>query len=338
MNSKVLRAAIGTVCAVAAVGAVIAASAAVYISTNNAEIKSTRDAFEIKSYERIKGGDCIHFLSTASSDAILLESGGRFALVDCAEDSDNPRGFAELEYDGYEEIVLNYLKENAADENGIVNLDFIIGTHSHSDHIGGFDTVISDSSINIEKAYLKEYDESNITDYEVEKWDNKEVYMQMLDALNAKSIPIISDMDSIPFKFGNFTITLLNTEDNNDKKVGENDNSLGVLIEKNGAKVFLAGDINNINGDEKRLAPLIGKVNLLKVGHHSYSGSTSTQWLKTLNPEVCVITNDFELSDKRTLRRINHISNSVILITGQENGVIAEIDDNGSISYLNNIQ
>ena len=31
------------------------------------------------------GRDCIHFLSTGSSDAILLESDGRFAMVDAGE-------------------------------------------------------------------------------------------------------------------------------------------------------------------------------------------------------------------------------------------------------------
>jgi hypothetical protein len=40
--------------------------------------------------------NAVHFLPTGSSDAILLESDGHFALVDCAEDSDNPRVFPEL--------------------------------------------------------------------------------------------------------------------------------------------------------------------------------------------------------------------------------------------------
>ena len=88
------------------------------------------------------GIDCIHFLSTGNSDAILLESGGHFALVDAGEDSDNPRGFDWLVFDGHEEDVLAYLKSHAADENGKVHLDFVLGTHAHSDHIGGFDTVI----------------------------------------------------------------------------------------------------------------------------------------------------------------------------------------------------
>lgn len=333
MNSKI-KAVIVTVCAVALAGVGITSA---FFVKYNSQIKKDREAFEIKTYENDGDKDRIHFLSTASSDAILIESDGKFALVDCAEDSDNPRGFAELEYEGYEDTVLSYLKENAADENRIVNLDFIVGTHSHSDHIGGFDTVISDPSVNIGRAYLKEYDEKKIVDMEVERWDNKEVYNQMLDALKSRNIPVISNIDECPFSLGRLTVTLLNTKDNDDAKVGENDNSLGVLIEKNGARIFLAGDINNLNGDEDRLAPVIGKVDLLKVGHHSYSGSTTTPWLKALDPEVCVVTNNYESTDKRTLRRIARVSKSVILVTGQENGVVAQINDDSSISYSNNI-
>ncbi len=334
MNNK-LKAAIGVLCVVLAAGAVIPSF---FVMKYNSEIKSKREQFEINAFDnKNKNEDRIHFLSTGSSDAILLESNGRFALIDCAEDSDNPRGFEELAYEGCEERVLEYLKANAADKNGIVKLDFILGTHSHSDHIGGFDTIIADSSVKIGKAYLKEYNESQIISKEVDEWDNKEVYEQMINALNFKNIPIISDIDDQPFSFGNFTVTFFNTKDNNPEKVGENDNSVGVLVEKNGARIFLAGDINNVNGDEDRLAPLIGKVDLLKVGHHSYSGSTTSKWLKILSPEVCVVTNNYESADKRTLRRITRVSNSVILLTGQENGIVAVIDDDGKISYYNNI-
>ncbi len=48
------------------------------------------------------GGDRIHFLKTGSSDAIVLESDGRFAMVDAGEDTDNPRGFEGLNLSGYE--------------------------------------------------------------------------------------------------------------------------------------------------------------------------------------------------------------------------------------------
>ena len=328
------------------IAAVLAAAAAVALSITTAykfipdsNFKKFRNELPVSDKSEISDAkDKIHFLSTGSSDAILLESDGKFALIDCAEDTDNPRGFEALELEGYEDKVLEYLRKNAADNNGNIILDFVLGTHSHSDHIGGFDTIISASDVIVNRAYLKEYKENQINDMEVTEWDNQEVYDQMVNALNNKGVTIISQMDSTPFNLGNFTITLFNTTDDNfSSKVGENDNSLGVLVEKNGTRVFLSGDIDNVSGDEKRIAPEIGEINLLKVGHHSYAHSTSSGWLKTLNPKVCVVTNNYESIDHNTIRRITRISKSPILITGKENGVIAVIGDNGNIEYYNNI-
>lgn len=56
--------------------------------------------------------DRIHFLNTGSSDAILLESDGKFAMVDAGEDNDNPRGFKSLDLEGYEDRVLEYIKKS----------------------------------------------------------------------------------------------------------------------------------------------------------------------------------------------------------------------------------
>ncbi|MDD6146781.1 MAG: MBL fold metallo-hydrolase [Oscillospiraceae bacterium] len=301
-------------------------------------LNHNRANLEIKTAaERSVGSDAIHFLNTGSSDAILIESCGKFALIDAGEDNDNPRHFEGLELKGYEDEVVAYIKKNAAGEDGRVMLDFVLGTHSHSDHIGGFDTVIADDSIDIGRAYLKEYDSNKVLDYEVEQWDNQEVYDQMVKALNAKNVPIISQPDSEPFSLGNFTVTIFNTTDEDNEKVGENDHSFGVLLEKNGTKIFLSGDIDNLSGDEDRLAPEIGDIDLLKIGHHSYYGSTTSNWVQTLSPEYCVVTNNKSSADPRIIWRIERKANSAILFTGEENGVIAEIGDNGSIQFYNSI-
>lgn len=308
-----------------------------YVRPNHL-IKANRNNINITQKCETENVDKIHFLSTDSSDCILIESGGQFGLVDCGEDTDNPRNFPELEYEGQEQKILDYLKANAVGDDGKVHLAFVLGTHSHSDHIGGFDTIINDDDVEIVQAFLKEYDETKITDHEVNDWDNKEVYEQMVEALHKKRIPINSHIENTSFRMGNLDITLYNTEyDESGEKVGENDNSMGVLIQKADTKIFLAGDIDNKSGDEDRIAKEIGKINILKVGHHSYSGSTTSNWLKTLKPETCIVTNAEEKVDKRTLRRIERIANSTILITGAENGVIVDLDNNGHYQIYNNI-
>lgn len=281
-----------------------------------------------------KGKDVIYFLNTGSSDAIVLQSQGHFAMIDSGEDNDNPRGFSALEYKGYEQEILGFLRENASDENGKIHLDFVLGTHSHSDHIGGFDTIISDENVFIDKAYLKEYHAENINEHEVEDWDNQEVYDQMVEALNSKSVPIVSDISSEPFAFGNFTLTILNTEyEDGSRKVGENDNSLVVLVEKDGRKALLTGDLDNYNQDEVKIGEQVGKVDLLKVGHHSYSHSTEKEFLELVNPEMSVVTNSYEHADKRTLKRIGKYTDSSILFSNDEGG-IAVIFENGEMIYV----
>lgn len=299
------------------------------------QMKNNLKDISILSAEELTAQDAIYFLNTGSADAILIESNGKFALIDAAEDSDNPRGFADLEFEGTEEYVVNAVKKIAGDENGKVTLDFVLGTHSHSDHIGGFDTLILDEAITVKKAYLKKYDESRIDDYEIEKWDNSEVYGQMLDACEKRGVPVIHNISEEPFSFGNFTLKFCNAYYKElEEKTGENENAVGLLIEKDGYRAFLAADINNYVGDEDRLAEEIGKVNLLKVGHHGYDGSTTKGFCEALRPEIAVVTNRKGGISRAPLVNLNKI-NAAVLETGAYGGIIAEFGDDGIKLYEN---
>ncbi len=279
--------------------------------------------------------DRIYFLNTGGADAILIESDGKFALVDAAEDSDNPRGFKDLEFEGTEDYVVDCVKKIAGNEEGKAELEFVLGTHSHSDHIGGFDTLILDEDITVKKAYLKEYDEAGIREYEIEKWDNKEVYEQMLSACEKRGVPVISDISEEPFTFGNFTMKFCNTAATESAEpVGENENAVGLLIEKNGVKAFLAADINNLDGDEDRLATEIGKTDLLKVGHHGYDNSTTENFIKALSPDIAVVTNNKGRMSRTPLKNLCSV-NAAIYETGRYNGVVAEFTEEGIVLYKN---
>lgn len=298
-----------------------------YVSPMREEHKR-HDSVEISNYST--ADNKIYFLSTGSSDAIIIQSGEHFAMIDAGEDTDNPRGFAELELDGYEEKVLAFLKQVAGDENGRVHLDFVLGTHSHSDHIGGFDTVIYDKDITVDKAFLKVYNADCIIDKEVLNWDNQEVYDQMVTALESRGVPIVSDISDEPFELGDFTLTIMNTGyEDGSRKVGENDNSLAVLVQIGDTKILLSGDLDNKSGDEVAVARKTGSVDILKVGHHSYSFSTSSEFLKLTSPSLCIVTNDESKADKRTIRRIMRKTSAPVLYTGAENGICITFENDG---------
>lgn len=278
-------------------------------------------------------GDRIYFLNTGSADAILIESDGRFALVDGAEDSDNPRGFPELVYDGTEDYVVDAVRKIAGDENGKAVLEFILGTHSHSDHIGGLDTLILDENITVKAAYIKRYDESKINSHEITEWDNKEVFEQLLSACEKKEVPVVHDISEEPFIFGNYTLKFCNTaETQSIEPIGENENAVGLLIEKKGMRAFLAADINNYDGDEERLAIELGKVNLLKVGHHGYDGSTTKGFVEALRPEFAIVTNRQGGISRTTLKNLNSV-NAAVFETGRYNGIVAEFTDDEIVLY-----
>ena len=279
-------------------------------------------------------GNRIHFLPVLG-DAILLESNGLFALIDGGEDSDNPKGLAALDYPGYEQLVIDYIKSVAGDENGKVTLEFVIGTHAHSDHLGGLDSVILDPDIEVKRGYLKRYNEERISDFEVMNWDNQEVYNQTIAALEEVGAEIIQDLTMEPFSLGEMVIQLFNVEQDDTfpiVKKGENENSLGIKVTVGNYSAFLAGDMNNADGDEDRLAPLIGEVTLLKLGHHGLSGSSSSYFLNTLRPIYSIVTGytkNFFSETRQTLESLGTKSYS----TMSNNGIVFDFNLTDFESY-----
>ena len=280
----------------------------------------------------------IHFLNTGHSDCIILESNSHYAMIDAGEDTDFPPDKPWLNLKGYEQEVCSYLLKNCKGENGKVTLDFILGTHAHSDHIGGFDTVINHPDITVKKAFLKQYCEEDIFIMERKRWDNKEVYMQMKNALLNNNIPIIEEFDNYTFSLGDFRITLLNSSYKKPLiKFGENVNSVSTLVEYKNKKALLVGDTNYKNGGENRLIKKVGKIDLLKVGHHGYIGSTSFRFVKTLMPEYAVVCNSKRRIFPDVMFKLKHISHSKILCTEDLNGIIADFTDDNNIEIKTNI-
>jgi beta-lactamase superfamily II metal-dependent hydrolase len=269
----------------------------------------------------------IHFLNTKNSDCMILESQGHLAMVDAAEDNDYPANKPHLNMEGYEEEVVAYLLDHFRGEDGKVHLDFVLATHCHSDHIGGFDTVINHPDIVVDKGYVKPYHPEDIFVYERVRWDNLEVYHQMLDAMEANGVERIESFDEAETDLGDFHIKFLNgSYKKRFLKFGENINSVGTLLTIGNTKAFLAGDINNKDGEEWRLAPKIGKVDLLKVGHHGYVFSSSYRFIKTLHPGIAVVCNSNSRIYPDVRAKLKWVAKADLYTTSDNNGVLAEFD------------
>lgn len=319
-------------------------------------------------------------LGHGNGDCILLENydenGNKvYGLIDAG------RNVATSDDDGKNStVVIEYLKEH-----GVHKLDFFLITHSHGDHNGDATSVIN--NFEIDKIYMKEFDEAYVTDAAVQK-----NYENILKLAIDKNIPVIgtsylaitsaeispsrsenfiqnyvprakeenftsfyynSDSDNnIKFKFGSATLEIFNweifDEDGNlyipgvttDKKkeivANENNNSLGILLTQGSKKAFFAGDMNNLDentktgriGDEDRIKDDIGKVDLLKLGHHGHQNSNTEDYINVLHPDYAVITNAIGGAYKDIVDWLNENNVDYLYTTVDDFGVTATITEN----------
>jgi len=291
---------------------------------------------ENEPFDYESGDDRIHFLNTANSDCIIIESNGKFALVDSGEGNENPR--RKTEYKGYRDEVISYIKKVASDKNGNVIFEFVLGTHIHYDHAGNFEAIFKDEKISAEKAYFKEFNEKVATELEAEDWGNKVTYKKILSVLKERNIPVISNLPDTEFQFGDFTLRFINTVTPEELyKKGENTSSVGVIVRKGEKTAFLAADFTNDSGLEKIYADDIGDVDLLKIGHHGYYGSSSKDFLEVLKPEITIVTNHLGKIYPNVKWNLTMVAKAPTFSTAHRNGIIATFTDNNKIVLTQNI-
>ncbi len=295
------------------------------------EIDITDEVFDYKN-----GDDRIHFLNTANSDCIIIESNGKFALVDSGEGNENPR--RKTKYKGYRDEVISYIKKVASDKNGKVQFDFVLGTHMHYDHAGNFEDIFKDKNISAKTAYFKEFNENVATKMETGAWGNKATYQKIIKTLEKRNIPIIHDLPDTEFTFGDFTLRFINTQTPEAVyEKGENASSVGIIVKKGEKTAFLAADFTNDSGLEKIYAYDIGDVNLLKIGHHGYYGSSSKGFLKILKPEIAIVTNHLGKIYPNVKWNLTIIAKAPTFSTAHRNGIIASFTDSNEIVLTQNI-
>lgn len=281
------------------------------------------------------GDDRIHFLNTANSDCIILESNGHFAMVDSGEGNSNPR--RKTEYKGYEEEVIAYVKKVAKKDDGKAHLDFVLGTHYHYDHVGVYHTLLGDKDIIIDTAYFKEYNPQIDKDYEVTRWGLLDSYNQIINDVKSRNISLIQDIPEI-LTFGDFNLEFYNRGYFDDLiNHGENAASIGIKVTKGEKTAFLAADITKSSGVEQKLIGKIGHCDLLKIGHHGYFGSSSASFLDEITPDVCIATNQQGKIYPNVKWNLTMHAKAPFYATYDFNGIIASFTDDNQIILTNDI-
>ena len=112
---------------------------------------------------------------------------------------------------------------------------------------------------------------------------------------------------------------------------------MGVKITKGNKTAFLAADFTSGTGLEDYYADSIGDVDLLKIGHHGYFGSSSKDFLEVLKPEIAVCTNQIGKVYPNVKWNITMVAKAPLFSTAHRNGIIATFNDKNEIILTQNI-
>lgn len=201
----------------------------------------------------------VHYIDVGQADAILVACGGEYMLIDAGET------------DG-DDTVIHYLNDL-----GIKEIDLVVATHAHSDHIGEMDDVLE--AIPADTIWYPDYRHGTKTETD---------FLAAAEGCGARLYePDLGER----YDLGGATVTVLGPVKDNYKD--PNDMSIIVLVQFGDDRFLFTGDMENIDGAETDLVEYWGeealRADVLKVGHHGSDTSTSYRFLRAVAPGYAVI-------------------------------------------------
>ncbi|MGL4772336.1 MAG: ComEC/Rec2 family competence protein [Clostridium sp.] len=239
----------------------------------------------------------VHYINVGQGDCILIEVNNKTLLIDAGPKEERNN-------------VISYLNKES-----IKKLDYIIATHPHEDHIGNMSEVI------------KNYD---VGDFYAPKITNTtKSFERMVDALKDKNkkINVIKEgTDSIDLgkntKVKVFSPSI-------DKYDNLNNYSPIIKIEYGDTSFLFTGDA------EKEVEDYVLKFkdelncDVIKLGHHGSSSSSSPNFIKQVSPSTAIIScgkdNKYGHPHKETLSTLQKYDINYF-ITVEEGSIIVKSD------------
>lgn len=231
------------------------------LSTIGDSISNTwTDKEDVKQKEtRVVNGSLeMHTIDVGQGDASLFIQGTSTMLIDCGTKSEGKK-------------VVEYLRNL-----GIKDIDVLIGTHPHDDHIGGMAEVIK--AFNIGILYTPDNSNDNITT----SW-----YMEFLDTIDEKNINWKHPKSGGKFKLGEATVQIL--APNSNKYKDKNNYSIATKITFGKTNILLTGDAEELAENEMLNAGYDLQAEIFKAGHHGSDTSNSKKFLEAVNPKYVII-------------------------------------------------
>lgn len=197
----------------------------------------------------------IHIIDVGQGDSILIESGGTTLLIDAGENDMGQR-------------VVSYLEKQK-----ITTLDYVIGTHPHSDHIGGLDVVID--AFDVGRVIMPVVEHTTKT------------YEDVLVAISEKGLKITKPVVGTEYELGeaSFQIIAPSSSEYDDL----NDYSVGIRLTFGKTHYVFAGDADQISEEEMCNSGLDLSADVLKLDHHGSRYSNQSGFLDAVKPTYAVI-------------------------------------------------
>ena len=211
--------------------------------------------------------------------------------------------------------VVDYIKSL-----GYTSINYVVGTHPHEDHIGGLDDVI------------KTFDIGSI--YMPKVTADTKTFEDVLDAAESKNLMINTAKSGV---------SIMNTEDLSvkflaptlDSYENTNDYSAVVKVVYGDTSYLFTGDAEEFS---ENLITDDVNADVLKVGHHGSSTSTSTEFLKKVSPSSAVIScgkdNSYGHPHSETLQKLADMGTAVYRT--DELGTIVSVSDGKTITFDTN--
>lgn len=204
----------------------------------------------------VNQGDSLLF-ETPQREAVLIDTGGTLH-----------KPGEKVKHNIAKKRVLPTLRRH-----GVKKIKYLIITHPHVDHMGELNYLIN--AMNIENLIINQqsFQKNQINLLK------KQCKQHSVKILDFKMIPYFFLSQA---KFNLLDTTIQTSEDLNEQ-------SIVTLIEYKDIKILLMGDASTKNEFELVKKYNIGKIDILKVGHHGSKTSTSDNFINIIKPHISLI-------------------------------------------------
>ena len=204
-----------------------------------------------------EGSLVVNFIDVGQGDSILISQGEHNMLIDGGE---NDQGTKIQAY-----IQANNIKE----------LDYVVGTHPDSDHIGGLDVIIY------------KFDCKNILMPKYSK-DTK-TYEEVISSVEEKGYKITHPKAGDTFSLGEASIEVLSPKEGANYGENANDYSIALKITYKDTSFLFTGDCEEAAEEDMINSGYDLSADVMKAGHHGSNTSNMREFLEKVNPETVVI-------------------------------------------------